>query len=392
MITVGFTLIGRGGWSGGETYQRNMFGVMAQELAGKVQAKLFLSPEQYQKIGTSFDRFLAQPAIVDERVNGAGGGRRAVQAAVLGRDQALADLVMPHGLDVMFESAQWFGNRFPIPVISWIPDFQHRHMGHLFSRKGWWHRDIGFRFQTSGRRVIMLSSEDARNDCDIFFPVAKQKTKVVRFAIDLNPAPVFERAKSVREAHDLPERFFYLPNQFWAHKNHAVVVKALKVLQQRDQLSEIPPIALTGRTEDPRNPNLYKSLISDVTVHGLSKHFRHLGLIPYEDVFALNAAADHLINPSKFEGWSTPVEEAKALGTPMILSDLGIHREQAPTAKFFAPDDAEALASILHSIRSRETTERDDLISIQSNQTKRRHDYARDLMTALTSALQQRTA
>ena len=40
MITVGFTLIGRGAWSGGETYLRNMLGVMAAELAGKVTAKI----------------------------------------------------------------------------------------------------------------------------------------------------------------------------------------------------------------------------------------------------------------------------------------------------------------------------------------------------------------
>jgi glycosyltransferase involved in cell wall biosynthesis len=40
-------------------------------------------------------------------------------------------------------------------------------------------------------------------------------------------------------------------------------------------------------------------------------------------------ASTALINPSLFEGWSTTVEEAKSTGTPMILSDLGVHREQA---------------------------------------------------------------
>ncbi|MBN9269164.1 MAG: hypothetical protein J0J15_02765, partial [Mesorhizobium sp.] len=67
MITAGFTLIGRGNWSGGETYLRNMLGVISGELAGKMQAKLFLTPEQAEKIGASMDAFLAAPPIVDEK-------------------------------------------------------------------------------------------------------------------------------------------------------------------------------------------------------------------------------------------------------------------------------------------------------------------------------------
>ena len=67
-------------------------------------------------------------------------------------------MMASEGIDVAFEPAQFYGNRFPIPVISWIPDFQHRHLPHLFSRSAWWRRDIGFRLQASGNRTIMLSS------------------------------------------------------------------------------------------------------------------------------------------------------------------------------------------------------------------------------------------
>ncbi|TIQ61723.1 MAG: hypothetical protein E5X64_42095, partial [Mesorhizobium sp.] len=70
MTVVGFTLIGRGTWSGGESYLRNMLSVIASELRGKVQAKLFLTPEQHSSIGASFDHMLAAPAIVDDRVTG----------------------------------------------------------------------------------------------------------------------------------------------------------------------------------------------------------------------------------------------------------------------------------------------------------------------------------
>lgn len=48
LIAAGFTHIGRGSWSGGESYLRN--------LLSKVQAKLFL--EQHSSIGGRFDLIL----------------------------------------------------------------------------------------------------------------------------------------------------------------------------------------------------------------------------------------------------------------------------------------------------------------------------------------------
>jgi ABC-type sugar transport system substrate-binding protein len=55
-----------------------------------------------------------------------------------------------------------------------------------------------------------------------------------------------------------------------------------------------------------------------------------------------------LINPPNLEGWSTPVEEAKASDVPMILSNLDVHREQASDRAFyFGPKSPEQLAKIL---------------------------------------------
>ncbi|MER9596990.1 glycosyltransferase [Mesorhizobium sp. M0244] len=380
MITIGFTLIGRGTWSGGESYLRNMLGVIASELGGKVQAKLFLTPEQHAGVGPSFDHLLAAPAIVDNRVTGAGLGKRGLIALAGGSDRAFADLVAEHAVDLVFEVAQWFGNRFPLPVISWIPDFQHRRLPHLFPRSAWWRRDLGFRLQTSGNRTIMLSSKDALADCETFYPASRGKTAVVRFAIDLDPGAVMARTEAARLAHDLPERFFFLPNQFWIHKNHRLVVEALRHIDRLGGLDTLPPIILTGRTTDPRDPTLFKRVMNFAQTHRLERHFRHLGLIPYDDVVALIGATDCLLNPSRFEGWSTTVEEAKSLGAPMLLSDIRLHREQAPDALFFAPDNAEALAQRLLEIGQRPIFVRDRVAVLQGRQQIRRRDYAAALL------------
>ena len=68
-------------------------------------------------------------------------------------------------------------------------------------------------------------------------------------------------------------------------------------------------------------------------------------MIPLDHVYALLRASTALINPSRFEGGSTTVEEAKSFGVPTILSDIDVHREQTnDAARYFGVDDAEALA------------------------------------------------
>jgi glycosyltransferase involved in cell wall biosynthesis len=42
-----------------------------------------------------------------------------------------------------------------------------------------------------------------------------------------------------------------------------------------------------------------------------------------------------VINPSKSEGWSSTVEQAKAYGKMVLLSNLDVHKEQNPERQFF---------------------------------------------------------
>lgn len=389
-LTVGFTLIGRGNWSGGETYLRNMLGVIAAELEGRVRSKLFLTPDQAAKLGGSLDPFLAAPPVVDPAVARFGRGSNALKAAFGGSDAEAAGIFAREGVDVVFEPAQFYGRNFPRGVVSWMPDFQHRHLPHLFSRRAWWRRDIGFRLQTTGRRTIMLSSEDARRDCERFYPASRGRTAVVRFAVDLDPAVPLARRDEIRGRYGLPDRFFYLPNQFWTHKNHAVVVRALALIAKQGRLGEALPVILTGRTEDPRNPAHFSQLMASARAAGVLSHFRHLGLVPYEDVFGLNAAATALINPSLFEGWSTTVEEAKALGTPLLLSDISLHREQAPDAAFFLPDEPELLAQTMLDLSERDeqlVAARLNVATLRATHQMRRHSYANALYATFKNAI-----
>jgi glycosyltransferase involved in cell wall biosynthesis len=153
-----------------------------------------------------------------------------------------------------------------------------------------------------------------------------------------DPAEICER-------YHLPERFIYLPNQFWQHKNHGLVVDAVALAKRR-----CPDIAVvcTGNTQDHRNPLYLGKLLSKVAALDLRDNFIILGWVEHPDIYQLMRQSLAVLQASLFEGWSTTVEEARSVGKRIILSDISIHREQdPPSATFFDPRDPNALAERL---------------------------------------------
>lgn len=139
--------------------------------------------------------------------------------------------------------------------------------------------------------------------------------------------------------------YFLIPNQFWVHKNHLVIIEALKILKsERKDVC----ILCTGNTHDYRNPKYFNSIMKLAAQSGVLENFIVLGIVPYADLIGLIMNSLSLINPSFFEGWSTTVEEAKSLDLSIILSDIPVHREQNPAKGiFFNPKDARSLANIM---------------------------------------------
>lgn len=359
MIRVGFPLIGGRGWTGGYNYLLNLIRAVQTHAADRVVPVLFVGPEAVDGVREDLKAFGGVEIIADPAFGEAGKSARLARALAFGLDPAAGRAFRAHRIDVVFEAAQFYGWRLSLPAVAWIPDFQHRHLPHLFSTFARFKRAVGFNAQVWSGRRIMLSSEDARTDCEQFHPAAKGRTSVVRFAIPRGQPVNAAEARAVANRHGLPETFFYLPNQFWVHKNHAAVIDALAILKARG-VSIV--VAASGNQSDPRDPDHFSKLMARAREAGVEGLFRPLGLIPYEEVPLLMRASAAIINPSLFEGWSTTVEEARSTGTPMILSDLPVHREQAgEKALYFLAKSPESLADVLTEFQPRTAVERDAL-------------------------------
>jgi glycosyltransferase involved in cell wall biosynthesis len=85
-----------------------------------------------------------------------------------------------------------------------------------------------------------------------------------------------------------------------------------------------------------------------VEQEGLSRQIVHAGFLSRTDQLQVLRAAAAVIQPSLFEGWSLLVEECRAWGKRIYLSDIPVHREQNPPgAVYFDPHNADDLANLL---------------------------------------------
>jgi hypothetical protein len=383
-LRVAFTNIPRRLWVGGYNYQNNLFVALNRYCPGEILPVVFAGTNDDQgelaALGEIHGVEIVRSRAFDRR-------RTSLLAALaLGLDRAATAEFRAARIDLVFEAARFFGWRLPFSAVAWFPDFQHRGLPQLFSPAARWRRDIGFRAQIASGRSILLSSESALRNCREFYPSLRNEVSVVRFAAQPAAGLLTTDINDVLAQYDLPGGYFYLPNQFWRHKNHQVVVDALDIAKRRG-LDLV--VAVSGSPDDSRESDYFGDLMKQVEGRGLTRNFRYLGMIPLDHVYALLRASIALINPSRFEGWSTTVEEAKSFGVPTILSDIDVHREQTGgTARYFGVDDPQMLASHLSDVAQTagQPVVRDLLPDLDARVASFAVDFARFMQNAMRLA------
>ncbi len=351
-VNLAFAYLDGHVWTGGFNYLRNLFAAVHSleknerpEIALAVPAEA--TPSGYELLTPYVDRVLTMPrepswpwTLRRWRTNA---------RERLGMAPTILPYLRAQSVTCLF-SMEEYGPHFRMPLLTWIPDFQHCRLPEMFPEEERKERDRRYaRIAQNATRVI-VSSGDALNDFTQIAPQSVSKARVLSFVAQV-PAGLYDSDPVwVCERYNLPQRFFYLPNQFWKHKNHLVVLQALELLHARR-----PDIVVvcTGDTRDYRHSQYFAQLQDRITETGLNNNFVILGKVPHEDVLQLMRQSVAVLQPSLFEGWSTLVEEVKSIGKRLIISDIPVHREQQPPAAvFFDPRNAEALASCLEEAAS----------------------------------------
>lgn len=242
-------------------------------------------------------------------------------------------------------SAENFSSLQLLKRVNWIPDFQDKYFPDFFSAEELAMRDHIYSKISTMEGQLVLSSMAAYSDFKKFYPNSTINTSVVPFA---TVVPSYEHLdiEQVLKKYNIENKIYFIsPNQFWKHKNHIVILKAVELLIRRGVECLV---LFTGKEFDNRDPNYTTAIKQEANQLGIQDYVRFLGFIDRVDQLKLMHHSLAVIQPSLFEGWSTVVEDAKAVGGQLIVSDLPVHREQCnDRAKYFDPVDENRLAELM---------------------------------------------
>src|SRR5688572_15243898 len=216
---------GRQVWLGGVNYFRNLLKATNAYSAGRFRAVLLTNkPEQFADLDGPHAS-VVRCSMLDFRSSPIALGSRIFERLTL-RNPALFSIIRRHDPDVI--SHGHAGVQSLVPSLPWLPDFRHRALPHLFTARD--HASRESLMKAAGKLgQLLLSSEAARKDFEHYYPALRHvKSHVLRFpAFGAAPNQTLKSLAELRERHSIPERYIYLPNQFWTHKNHGVVIDAL---------------------------------------------------------------------------------------------------------------------------------------------------------------------
>jgi glycosyltransferase involved in cell wall biosynthesis len=338
IFKIGIPLIGSSSWHGGITYVEALLRSF-RVLPKFEQPEIFLLIDEDQ-VNTLF---LYQHLFV------------LVDKVVLIADKSVQiknfDIFISHiRIDSFLHVREIVDFLFPINMgslvgfsyASWIPDLQHKLIPKFFSESDIESRNKAINYVIETSDTIVLSSQSSVRDFRNYYGEYNGILEIVNFYSGFDENLFLNDPLSIVNQYNLPNKYFICCNQFWMHKNHDNLFKALALTKEPVNL------VCTGSFVDYRNSNWFsylKELIADLKIG--SRIFL-LGLIPRNEQIQLIRGSIGVIQPSFFEGWSTVLEDARTLGKLVIASNIETHLEQdVPDSVFFDPKSCDELACIL---------------------------------------------
>ncbi len=146
--------------------------------------------------------------------------------------------------------------------------------------------------------------------------------------------------KDEEEYIETPLKYIFYPAQFWEHKNHLNLIKALKILIDNGQDIHL---VLVGSEK-----NSLRRIKKEIAKNDLQNNVEILGFVSDKQITYLYKHAVALVMPSYFGPTNIPPLEAMALGCPTIVSDRYAMGEQVGDAGLlFDPDSPQEIANCI---------------------------------------------
>jgi len=262
-------------------------------------------------------------------------------------------LSFPKNIDLLYPYFECEETYFYKERMYWKPDFQEQFYPQYISKNEFDFVDSEMKkIASNPNYTLVLSSQSAIKDYKTYFSPILNPVKLLRFISLLPDASRTEKGKLLNE-YTITEQYFIVANQFWPHKNHMLILEAMKILIDKGKVFQI---VMTGKKSSYRDENYLLKMETFIKENGLEKNVKLTGFISREDQLVLMKNAICALQPSLFEGWSTVIEDCKSLNQFVIASDLEVNIEQINTnCLFFERNNAMDLAEKMEMVLNGKT-------------------------------------
>jgi len=201
-----------------------------------------------------------------------------------------------------------------------LPNFSELVQNGLFGYK----EDM-YQYMLPRATYILTGNETGKKEILANYAINAEKIKTVAFPIT---GFCFEKTDFPERIDSIKEPFVFYPAQFWAHKNHITIVKAISYLKKEKNV-EINCYFVGSDHGNLENVN------NCIRYHNLEEQIKILGFVDYSTLMYLYKKALAMVYVSLLGPNNLPPIEAAALGCPLVVSNLPGHIEQMEDTSLF---------------------------------------------------------
>lgn len=251
-------------------------------------------------------------------------------------------IIRKEEIDILVLTSQlMYVPNLDVKIITPVFDLMHRYEPRFPEvRRGYKERELIFKSQTKYADYILTDSELGKIQ---FYESYFKKNRTFPHVVSL-PYVVPDHVLKIQEQYiDVPDKYIFYPAQFWKHKNHINLIKAIHIL--KENLQDIQ-LVLVGSEK-----NCYREIKKYMVDNKLENNIKVLGFVSDENIVYLYRHAVGMIMPTYFGPTNIPPLEAMALGCPVAVSNKYAMPEQVGKAGlFFDPDSPQEIAECIRKL------------------------------------------
>ena len=251
----------------------------------------------------------------------------------------LGKIVRQEKIDVLFISMQSYFPNLNTKIIAPVHDLMHRYEPEFSEvSEGYQFREQMSKCQARYAECLLMDSQIGKKQFIESYGKYMKKNRPYLVNLPFVVPPYI--IETTEEYINVPEKYIFYPAQFWKHKNHINLIKAIQLLT--GNIRDIH-LVLVGSEK-----NCLKEIKKYIVDNKLEKNITILGFVNNGNMVYLYKHAIAMVMPSYFGPTNIPPLEAMAAGCPVIVANKYAMPEQVGDAGLvFDPDSPEEIAGCI---------------------------------------------